>query len=298
MGLHDHSHHHSPRFGTAVMLNVGFVLVEAGAGFAAGSVALLADAGHNLSDVIALVLAWGASWMAARRPAGRHTYGLRKITVLAALASAMLLFVAVGAMVWESVQRLHTPVAVAALPMIVVAGAGVVVNGATALLFARGRHTDLNIRAAFVHMATDTAVSVAVALGGVAVIVTGWYGWDAVLALLVAVAILGATWQLFRDALLLLVDAVPQHVDLDAVADWLHALPGVTDLHDLHVWAMSTTECALTVHLVRPDPNPADLFLRQVADELRDRFGIGHSTIQIEHGVATAPCERALPDSV
>ncbi|RAK57885.1 cation diffusion facilitator family transporter [Phenylobacterium deserti] len=296
-----HHHHHAPAdmgraFAIGVVLNTAFVLAEAGAGIWTGSLALLADAGHNASDVLSLVLAWGAAILAKRAPAGRHTYGLRKGTILASLANSVLLLVAVGAIVSESVRRLIDPAPVQSEVVMWTAALGVVINTATALLFLRGSHSDLNVRGAFLHMAADAAVSLAVVIGALAMGFAGGLYWlDPVLGLVIALVIVLGTLGLLKDSFDLAMDAAPKAVDVATVRAWLSGLPGVTEIHDLHIWAMSTTETALTVHVVRPAEDDRDAFLRQVCDGLAHRFHIEHATVQVEtshaHGCRLAPAE-------
>ncbi|MFZ5671262.1 MAG: cation diffusion facilitator family transporter [Pseudomonadota bacterium] len=287
---HHHGHHsHAPAdFGRAfafgAALNIAFVAAEAAGGILTGSLALIADAGHNLSDVLGLLLAWAAAALARLAPTARRTYGLRKGTILASLANAGLLLGAVGAIVWEAIRRLGAPEPVSPGPVIAVAAIGVVINTATALLFLRGHH-DLNVRGAFLHMAADAAVSLGVVAAGVAIwIMPGWQWLDPAVSLVIATVIVAGTWGLLRDSLDLALDAAPRGVDPEAVKNWLAAQPGVTEVHDLHIWAMSTTETALTAHLIRPDNADADDFLHEVAHGLAERFRIGHPTLQIETG--------------
>ena len=295
-----HDHHHPPErgFAAGIGLNAGFVLLEAAAGLIAGSVALLADAGHNLSDVLGLVLAWGAARLARRPPSARRTYGWQRGTILAALANAMLLLVAVGAIVLESVQRLIEPAPVATGWMLWVAAAGVVVNTGTALLFLRGRHEDLNRRGAFLHMAADAGVSAGVVVGALLIGATGWLWVDPVLGLGIAAVILAGTWGLLRDSMDLAMDAVPRGTDPKAVEAFLASLPGVIAVHDLHIWPLGTTKTALTAHLVRPGAGPDDAFLAATGEALRQRFGIGHATLQIEVGDPSHPCVLAPAEVV
>jgi cobalt-zinc-cadmium efflux system protein len=288
---HGHGHHHAPAnfdraFAIGITLNLGFVIAEAGAGIWSGSLALLADAGHNLSDVLSLLLAWGATVLAKRRPTPRRTYGLRKATILASLANAVLLLVAIGAIGSEAVRRFAAPSEVATWPVIVVASIGVAINTATALLFMRGGKEDLNIRGAFLHMAADAAVSLAVVIGAFAMMATGFLWIDPALSLLIVLVILFGTWGLLRDSVDLALDAVPQGIDPEAVRAWLCAQPGVTEVHDLHIWAMSTTETALTVHVTRPANADPDRFLRETCEGLASCFGIHHPTLQVECGDA------------
>ena len=282
-------------FAIGVVLNSAIVLAQATAGFWSHSLALLADAGHNLSDVLALVLAWGASALAKRAPNGRRTYGLRKGTILASLANAVLLLVAVGAIVTESIHRLGAPAPVSTGLVMLTAGLGVVVNTATAALFFRGSHGDLNVRSAFLHMASDAAVSLAVVAGALAMAQTGLLWIDPALSLAIAAVIVFGTWGLLRESFDLALDAAPKGLDVDAVRDWLAAQPGVVGVHDLHIWAMSTTETALTAHLIRPGNGDGDAFLHATCEGLAKRFNIGHATMQIEtdpaHACRLAPAE-------
>lgn len=284
-----HDHDHGGRafnraFGVGVGLNLGFVLLEAGFGVWANSLALLSDAGHNLSDVLGLLLAWAASYLAGRPPTARRTYGLRRSSVLAALANAVLLLVAVGGIGWEAVRRFAHPEPVSGIAVVGVAAAGVVVNAVTALLFVAGREHDLNVRGAFLHMAADAGVSAAVVAAGLVIRFTGWAWVDPAASLLVVVVVAVGTWGLFRESLDLALDAVPEGIDPAAVEAYLAGLPGIAAVHHLHVWGMSTTEAALTVHLVKPDGRLDDALLARVAGELHTRFGIEHATIQLEQG--------------
>ena len=251
-------------------------------GIVSGSMALVADAGHNLSDVLGLLIAWGASILAARPPSERFTYGFKSSSILAALANASLLLVALGAILVETLRRLADPAPVAGGTMIAVAAAGIVVNTATALLFLRGRKTDLNIRAAFLHMAADAAVSAGVVVAGVLVVLTGKAWIDPVTGLAIVAVIAWGTWGLLKDALKMALLAVPEGIDEAAVRAFLSARPGVSAVHDLHIWPMSTTETALTAHLVVPGGHPGDEFLHKLAHDLEHDFGIGHATVQVE----------------
>jgi cobalt-zinc-cadmium efflux system protein len=303
IGLMSHGHSHSAvdynrAFAVGVILNVGFVLTEAAFGIWADSLALLADAGHNLSDVLGLLLAWGALYLTRRRPTERRTYGLRRSSVLAALFNALLVLVAVGAIAWEAIGRLAHPVPVSGGTVVAVAAVGVVVNTVTALLFWSGRETDLNIRGAFVHMAADAAVSLGVVVSGVLMGVTGWTWLDPAISLLIAGVIAAGTWGLLRRSIDLSLDAVPEGIDMAGIRAYLMALPGVAEIHDLHVWALSTTETALTVHLVKPEATVDDDWLARVSQELHDRYSIEHATIQVECGRATQPCKLRPEDTV
>jgi cobalt-zinc-cadmium efflux system protein len=282
----DHSHHshdivHGRAFAIGIALNLGFVIIEAGYGFWADSMALLSDAGHNLSDVLGLAIAWGAALLAKRGATDRYTYGLRSSSILAALFNALLLLVAVGGIVWESVQRLIEPAPVMAGTMMIVAAIGILVNGFTAFLFMSG-HNDLNIRGAFLHMVADAAVSLGVVLGGLAILWTGADWIDPVLSLVIAAVIVWGTWSLLRQSLRLSLHGVPSGITVADVRKALAQRPGVARVHHLHVWAVSTTETALTAHLVMPAGHPGDRFLAETQHELKDRFGIGHATLQIE----------------
>ncbi|MDG5973983.1 cation diffusion facilitator family transporter [Hydrogenophaga taeniospiralis CCUG 15921] len=286
---HDQHHHdHAPAsfnraFAIGIGLNLAFVAIEAFYGWRVNSLALLADAGHNLSDVAGLVLAWGGALAGRLRPDARHTYGWKRGSILAAFANALLLLVAIGALVWEAVGRLMSPdpqAGAQGVTIMAVAGVGIVINAATAWLFMRGRETDLNIRGAFVHMAADALVSAGVVVAGALTLWVGWAWLDPVVSLLIAGVILWSTWSLFRQSLHLLFDGVPDSVDLLAVRESLLALPGVTQVHDLHVWAMGTSQIAMTAHLVTPQGHPDDAFYRAATDLLHERFEITHVTLQ------------------
>ncbi len=284
---HVHGHSHAPAdfgraFAIGTLLNLGFVAVEATAGFWIDSVALLADAGHNLSDVLGLLIAWGGAELAKRPASARFTYGFGASTILAALANALVLLVAVGAILLEAVQRLGDPRPIDGWPVIWVALAGIAVNLGTALLFARGRHGDVNIRGAYLHMAADAAVSAGVVLAGVAMLWTGATWIDPLVSVAVILVILIGTWGLLSESLLLALQAVPRGVDATAVEAMLTALPGVARVHDLHIWPMSTTRTALTAHLVMPDGHPGDDFLRDLSHRLEHDFAIDHATVQVE----------------
>ncbi len=281
---HDHSHtpaNFNAAFGIGIALNLAFVAIEAFYGWKVNSLALLADAGHNLSDVIGLVLAWGGALAGRLRPDARHTYGWKRASILAAFINALLLLVAMGSLAWEALHRLHTPQAIEGVTIMVVAGIGIVVNTATALLFLRGSKQDMNIRGAFLHMAADALVSAGVVVaGGLAL----WFGWtwlDPVVSLLIAAVIVVGTWSLFRQSLHLLFDGVPDSVDLPTVQALLAGLPGVAQVTDLHVWAMGTRETALTAHLVMPAGGGDDAFLAHATEELHEHFEIRHVTLQV-----------------
>ncbi len=296
-----HHHDHAPKnfgaaFATGIALNAAFVAVEAIYGLLAHSMALVADAGHNLGDVLGLVMAWVATILARRPPSAAYTYGLRRGTILAALANAVLLLVAIGAITIEAVRRLIDPAPVATTTVIVVAAIGILVNGATAWLFAAGRHGDINVRAAFVHMAGDALVSLGVVIAGAVILYTGWVRLDPIASLAIAAVILASTWSLLRDSLCLSLDGVPPSIEPAAIRAFLAQQPGVQHLHDLHVWPMSTTETALTCHLVMPGGHPGDQALATLADALHHRFDIDHTTIQIEIDMTTV-C-RLAPEHV
>lgn len=264
--------------------------IELAAGFMADSLALLADAGHNLSDVLALLLAWGAALLARRSPTRRYTFGLRSTTIFAALGNAALLLAACAAITWEAIMRLESPGEVAAPVVIAVALAGVVLNALTAALFLRDRHRDLNARGAFLHMAGDALVSLAVVVSGVLMLWTGLTWIDSAASLVVVLVIVAGSWQLGRDALRLVLQAVPHGIDPGAVREFLASRPGVSEVHDLHIWAMSTVDSALSAHLVMPRGSPGDAFLTRVCSDLARDFSIGHATLQIELGDPAHPC--------
>ncbi|MFZ5749315.1 MAG: cation diffusion facilitator family transporter [Pseudomonadota bacterium] len=291
-GNHDHHHDHAPAdfgraFAIGTVLNLGFVAIEGTAGFLTDSVALLADAGHNLSDVLGLLIAWGGAELAKRPASKRFTYGLRGSSILAALANALLLLFAVGAIAWESIGRLADPPPINGVAVMAVAGVGILVNTATALLFASGRKGDINVRGAFLHMAADAAVSAGVVIGGGLILLTGSEWIDPAVSLLIVAVILWSTWGLLRDSVGMALQAVPPGIDADRVARALAALPGVERVHDLHIWPMSTTESALTAHLVMPGGHPGDAFLAELQHRLAHDFAIDHSTVQIELGEGT-----------
>lgn len=285
-----HAHSHVPQdFGSAFLIGVGlntaFVVIEAAFGFIANSTALIADAGHNLSDVLGLVVAWIAAILARRAPTPRLTYGLRNASILAALINAVLLLLAAGAIALEAVERLVSPEPVKSLTVIVVATIGIVINGFTAWLFMGGRDTDINIRGAYLHMVADALVSVGVVIGGVVILFTGLSWIDPAISLIIVAVIVWGTWGLLRESTAMSLAAVPRGIDPTRVREFLLQRSGVASIHDLHIWPISTTETALTAHLVMPGGHPGDGFLIETADELKRGFGIGHATLQIE----TAP---------
>jgi cobalt-zinc-cadmium efflux system protein len=283
---HGHSHSHLPRqgagFALAVALNLAFVIAEVFAGLTSGSMALLADAGHNFGDVLALLLAWAASILAARPPSARYTYGLKSSSILAAIANGALLWVALGAILVETIRRFSDPAPVAGGTMMIVAGIGIVINTASAFLFAAGRKSDLNRRAAFQHLLADAGVSAGVVVAGLLVTLTGARWIDPVTSLLITAIIAAGSWGVLRDSVNLGLLAVPDNIDHTKVRAFLAAQPGVSAVHDLHIWPMSTTETALTAHLVIPGGYPGDAFLHELAHELEHDFGIGHATVQVE----------------
>ncbi|HEX5485537.1 MAG TPA: cation diffusion facilitator family transporter [Limnobacter sp.] len=292
---HHHHHHELPKdFGLAFALAVGvntlFVVIEFVYGFLANSTALMADAGHNLSDVLGLLLAWAAAELAKKEPNRRFTYGLRGSSILAATANAALLLVACGAIAWEAVQRFWAPSPVAGNTVMIVAGIGILVNSFSAWLFMRGSKHDLNIRGAYLHMAADAAVSLGVVIAGFVMTYTGWQWLDPAVSLVIVLVIVYGTWDLLRESLELSVHAVPQKVNLKNIESYLRNLPGVSSIHDLHVWGVSTTENALTVHLVTPDGYPGDEFMDAVTHSLAHDHGIHHSTLQIEQGTTHHIC--------
>jgi len=305
-GAHGHAHGHGTApdaagfgraFAIGIVLNTAFVAIEAGYGIVSNSMALLADAGHNLSDVLGLVIAWMGAVLSKRQPTVRYTYGLRGSSILAALFNAMFLLVAVGAIAWEAIGRFANPEPVAGMTMIIVAGIGILVNTATALLFFRGRKQDLNIRGAFLHMAADAAVSAGVVLAGFGILQTGWLWLDPAISLVIAGIIVWSTWGLFKDSLAMSLGAVPSTIEPATVRRYFETLPGVARIHDLHIWPIGTNEIALTCHLVMPRGHPGDTFLLRATAELAERFGIGHPTLQIETSEETA-CALAPDETV
>lgn len=323
-GHHDHGHHHHHRpsaggegghahsahthppppaawdraFALGIALNLGFVGVEAATGILANSVALLADAGHNLSDVLGLGLAWAAVWLSRRLPTARHTYGYGSSSILAALFNSVILLLVTGGMAWEAVERLMAPPVVATVPVMAVAAVGVVINGLTARLFMGGSAHDLNVRGAYLHMLADAAVSVGVVVSALLIRLTGWEVLDPLVCLVITALIAWSTGDLLRQSASLALGAVPRSIDRSAVERYLAGLPGVTAVHDLHIWGLSTTHAALTVHLVRPtpDPDPEDQFLTTLAHALHEQFGIDHATIQVEQ--CGAGCKLAPTDVI
>jgi cobalt-zinc-cadmium efflux system protein len=300
---HGHNHSHAPKdfnraFAIGVALNTGFVVIEAAYGFIANSLALLADAGHNLGDVLGLLMAWAAAVLVKRRPTARRTYGLKRSSILASLFNAVLLLVAVGMILWEAVQRLAKPEPVAEMTVIWVAAIGIAINTTTALMFMRGGKDDINIRGAFMHMAADAAVSLGVVIAAVAVMATGWLWIDPAVGIAIALVITWGTWSLLSASVNLALDAVPANIDPQKIDAYFAALPGVTEVHDLHIWAMSTTDVALTAHLVRPGAGLDDELLGKVCRDMQETFGIGHVTVQVEQGDPDHACQLAPAEVV
>jgi cobalt-zinc-cadmium efflux system protein len=296
-----HHHHSAPAaghgqaFAIAVALNVAIVVVQAIYGLIAHSTALLADAGHNLSDVLGLLLAWGAAWLTTRRPSARYTFGYGSTSILASLANAALLLFASGVIVAEAIDRLMNPAPVAGLVVFVVAAVGMLVNGVSAWLFMRGQKEDLNIRGAFMHMASDALISGAVAVSGLVILATNWTWLDPAMSIVVVAVIVYGTWGLLRDSVRLALNAVPPGVDLERIRDYLAAQPGVTDVHDLHVWPLSTTGNALSVHLVMPAGHPGDETVDAIVLTLRESFAMQHATLQVDLGTTDHCCALDQP---
>ena len=298
-----HTHEHKPTsygraFAIGVALNSGFVVMEAIFGLSSHSLALLSDAGHNLGDVLGLLLAWGASYLGHLQPTERRTYGMRRSSILAALANAVILLVVTGGIGWEAIRRLSHPQPVASTTILWVAAIGIAVNGITALMFLSGRKRDVNLKGAFLHMASDAAVALGVVLAALAMHATGWLWLDPVVSVLIGLVIMVGTWGLLRESLNLALDAVPENIHPADVEAYLKALPGVDAVHDLHIWGMSTTEAAMTAHLVTPDASIDDALLSRINQELHAQFGIEHTTVQFEHGDVAHPCGQAPAEVV
>lgn len=299
--MHNHGHantNYNRAFIISVALNSFFVVVEAVYGVLANSLALLADAGHNLSDVLGLILAWIASLLARRLPTTRRTFGLKRSSIIAALVNAGFLLVVSGGIGWEAILRVREPTPIAGSTVIIVAAIGIAINTGSALMFLAGRKQDLNLQGAFLHLVADAAVSVGVVLAGIAIVLTGQLWFDPAVSLIVSIVIIVGTWQLFRQSLNLIMDAVPEGIEPLAVRTYLAERPGVSEVHDLHIWGMSTTETALIVHLVMPDGHPGDAFRSQVVQDLHDQFDIEHATLQIETGDPAYPCPQAPDDHI
>lgn len=305
-GGHSHGsghHHHAPKsfgkaFAIGISLNLIYVIAEAAWGFWGNSLALLADAGHNLSDILALICAWVAAILSQKRPTDNFTYGYRRTSILASLINAIALLIVTGGIIWEAIERLFHPAPVAGWTVIIVAAIGVIVNGATAMMFVSGHKEDLNIKGAFLHMAYDALLSLAVVITGVIILFTGFNILDPIISLVVSVVIIMGTWSLLKDSVTLAVDGVPTNIDRKEVEKYLRALPSIVDLHDLHIWAMSTTETALTVHLVSNIDHRLDDFLTATSQQLKDQFKIGHTTIQIELQHEAETCLLAQAEAV
>jgi cobalt-zinc-cadmium efflux system protein len=294
---HSHEHTHAPAnfnraFAIGIVLNIAFVVIEGFYGWKVNSLALLADAGHNLSDVLGLILAWVGVFASKLHPNARHTYGWKRATILAAFANALLLLVAMGSLIWEAIGRLNSPTRVHGVTIMVVAGIGILINSITAWLFIRGSKSDLNIRGAFLHMTADALVSLGVVIAGALALWFGWAWIDPVTSLLIAAVILLSTWRLFRDSLHLLFDGVPWQISPAEVRLYFESLPGVVNVHDLHIWAMSTSQIALTVHLVIPEGQRGDAFIEEIRESLLDKFDIEHPTIQIEMKQIAHGCDE------
>jgi cobalt-zinc-cadmium efflux system protein len=290
---HDHSHevgNYNRSFAIGVILNIVFVAIEAGYGVFADSLALIADAGHNLSDVVSLLLAWGASLLAKKAATEKRTYGLRKVTILASMASAILLLFVLGGITWEAIGRFLNPQPVKGMTVIIVAGIGVVINTLTALLFVKGQKHDLNIRGAFLHMAADAGISLGVVIAGIFVLAKGWLWIDPVVSFVIVAVIFIGTWGLLRESINYSIDAVPKDIDIAGIREYLNSIEHVSRIHDLHVWALSTTEIALTVHIVVNSESIDNSFLRKLQQHFHDHFGIEHSTIQIETSMGKNDC--------
>jgi cobalt-zinc-cadmium efflux system protein len=299
---HDHSaghhhgfpHHQGRIFIFTILLNLIFVLLEFAYGFIANSTALIADAGHNASDVLGLLLAWGALMLTRTQPSERYTYGLRSTSILAALANATLLLLACGAIAWEAIHRFSQPPTVASLTISIVAAVGIVINGLSAWLLRKGSKEDLNVRGAYLHMIADTVVSLAVVITGLAMFQSGWYWLDPSISLVIIVVIVIGTLGLLRDSLRLVLSAVPEQVNAPEIDLYLRQLDGVTDVHDLHIWGLSTTETALTAHLVMPGGYPGDVFMDNIACTLKERYSIHHSALQVEQGTTNHTCPLSI----
>ncbi len=300
--LHSHNHQ-SPKnynaiFAIGIALNIVFIIYEAIFGIISNSLALIADAGHNLGDVLILLLAWGAMYLAQRKPTPTMTYGLRRGTILAALISALLLLMTMGVVAWEAIGRFYSVSQVDFITIIHVAGLGVVINLITALLFMSNKDQDLNIKAAFLHMAADAGVSLGVVVVGIIIMFTGFFWLDPAISLLIVVVIILSTWGLLQDSFNLAMDGVPKGIDPDVVKNFILAQDGVKEIHDLHIWGMSTTQVALTAHIVRDTSYIDDNFLHKLSTDLQNHFGIVHPTIQIEAGTDAYICNQAHPDSI
>ena len=301
-GHSHHHHHHSPRsdYGQAflfgILLNAGFVIIEGAYGFFTHSLALVADAGHNLSDVAGLIMAWGAFWLSRKKPNQYFTFGLRKSSILSALFNSLLLMIAVGMILWEALSRFKNPNPIDSHSVMIVAGIGIVVNGLTALLFFKDKDHDLNIKGAYLHMAADALVSVGVVISAFIISKTSWYWLDPFMSVIISLVIIHGTWSLLSDSLKLSMDAVPENINLLKVKEYLEHIEGVSDVHDLHIWAISTTETALTVHLTLKHNKIENEFISKISQELKSKFQIHHSTIQTELYDQNFHCELKPED--
>ena len=294
---HSHGHHQAPTsyngaFFLATLLNLIFVIAEVVYALMANSMSLLADAGHNLGDVMGLALAWGANWLMTRPATERYSYGYKKTSILAAFINAVLLIMTTALIIRESIEKLLYPSIVNEKIVIVVALLGIVINGGTSLLFIKGREGDLNIRGAFLHLASDALISLGVAVGGIIILYTRFHQLDAIIGLVLAASIIFTGWELFRNSVLMVLDAVPHSIDQEAIRAYLLSLPGVTNIHDLHIWSLSTRETAMTAHLIVSEGELNDTELHEAHDVLHNRFKIEHATLQIEKGNSHFPCER------
>ena len=293
--MHHHHHHSVPSTNKAFLIgaaiNIAYVIIETTFGFLSNSLSLLADAGHNFSDVLVLLLAWGANILASSKPTSRHTYGYRRATILAALVSGITLSITMALIAIEAIQRINTLTEPDSLTIIIVASIGIIINFITAALFISNKDEDLNVKGAFLHMIADGLVSVAVVIGGIVIHFTGWLLIDPILSLLIIIVIAISAWGLIKDSFNLSVDGVPNNIDIESVRDYLLNLPDVNEIHDLHIWAMSTTQVALTAHILRSSPNIDDQLLHDAAIQLKERFGIHHSTIQVENGHCELRCQ-------
>jgi cobalt-zinc-cadmium efflux system protein len=299
---HNHNHNHSHgtgnytrAFAIGILLNVGFVIIEIGYGIFADSLALIADAGHNISDVVSLLLVWGASVLATKTTSDKRTYGFRKVTIMSSLVSAILLLVALGGITWEAIGRFQDPKPVEGITVIIVAAIGVLINTVTALLFIKAQEHDLNIRGAFLHMAADAGVSLGVVVAGIIIMIKGWLWVDPLVSMIIVAVIFYSTWYLLRDSMNYIMDAVPRGIDINKIREYLVNLEQVGSIHDLHVWPLSTSEVALTVHLVVNDHALNDELLSRIQHDLDKQFGIAHSTIQVESGDADNACMLDRP---
>lgn len=297
-----HHHHktgnYSKAFAIGITLNILFVILELGYGLIADSMALISDASHNFSDVLGLLLAWGATILMTKKPTLQRSYGFRRVTIMASLVSSVLLFIGMGAILWESISRIGVPQPVSGTSILIVSGIGFFINGITAFMFYSGKDRDLNIKGAYLHMLADAGVSLGVVVAGAIIIYTGWFWLDPVISIVIAIIIIIGTWDLMQESLNLIIDTVPKSIDPVSVNNYLSNLPEVKDIHDLHIWAMSTTENALTVHLVINEITDTDAFLINVSDQLSEKYGIDHSTIQIERSYSEELCRQKHPDTL